>query len=364
MEPGAAAAAYLVETTAEGAVGAGAAIAKPTMPLRAIWKRIPTDVHLPRSSHSLSIIKGRGYVFGGEIEPRNPVDNHVHVFTIPVSENDIVDHQVVLPVSIDHSDVPSGRVGHTAATIDARIYIFGGRGGKSMQPLEERGRVWVFDTKRSRWTHLDPKNGSPFPPARSYHSSTSTLHPISDGNDLTADLVGGVASGFDDHGTIFVHGGCLASGRTAEVWGFDVASRIWSRYPDAPGSPRGGASLAFSQDRLYRFGGFDGERELGGSIDFLYFSVSSFDDKGGKGELAVTPRTGIWGSVPFAGAAGPGNRSVAGLQAITTGQGRNYLLLFLGERQPSSSGHETAGRFWEDVWSFQIKPDGMTVSPL
>ena len=84
----------------------------------------------------------------------------------------------------------------------------------------------------------------------------------------------------------------------------------------------------------------------------------------GKGELAVAPRTGKWESIEMDGANNPGNRSVAGLEAVTTGQGRNYLLLFLGERDPSSSGHDAAGRFWDDVWSFQLKPDGMTAASI
>lgn len=38
------------------------------------------------------------------------------------------------------------------------------------------------------------------------------------------------------------------------------------------------------------------------------------------------------------------------------------MLLFLGEKDPSSSGHDAAGRFWDDAWSFQLKPDGMTAA--
>ncbi|KAL9129107.1 MAG: hypothetical protein Q9217_002350 [Psora testacea] len=362
MESGVAAAAYGVETAVEGAVGAGVAIAKSTMPLKASWRRIPTDALLPRSSHSLSVVKGKMYIFGGEEKPREPVDNYVHVFTLPQSEHDLVDYQVIAPESAGGSEVPSPRVGHTAAAVDDRIYIFGGRGGKAMQPVEENGRVWVFDTRLNQWSFLDPAKGSPFPAARSYHSSTSTVHPLSGINGQPKDSVG-TASGFDDHGTIFVHGGCPASGRLADVWGFDIASCMWSQYADAPGAPRGGPCLTFTQDRLYRFGGFDGKQELGGSIDFLHFIVSTFDDKGGKGEIAVAPRTGQWESVTLPeGTITPGNRSVAGLQAITTGQGRNYLLLFLGERDPSSSGHDAAGKFWDDVWSFQLKPEGMTAA--
>ena len=389
MEPGVAAASYGVETAAEGAVGAAIAIAKSTMPLKARWTRIPTNMVLPRSSHSLSIVKGKIYIFGGEEQPRQPVDNHVHVFTLPSSEHDEVDYQLIpAQAATKKGELPPPRVGHTADAVDDRIYVFGGRGGKAMKPLEENGRVWVFDTKMNQWSYLDPVGRSPCPDARSYHTSTATEHPLSqpqvptgppsgslasafttdptsEKTDYTENPLGTSGSGADDHGTLFIHGGCPASGRVADIWAFDIAARTWSRYPDIPGPARGGPSLCLAKEKLYRFGGFDGEKELGGPIQYLRLTRSTFDDKGGKGELAVTPLTGQWESFEsLAGTPTPGNRSVAGLQPVTTGQGRNYLLLFLGERDPSASGHDAAGKFWDDVWSFQLAPEGMTAASL
>ena len=131
MEPEVAAAAYGVETAAEGAVGAAVAIARPTMPLKAKWTRIATDPLLPRSSHSLTVVKSRAYIFGGEIKPREPVDNSVHVFTLPSSEEDEVDYQnISAKVATSGGEVPAPRVGHTASIVDDRIYIFGEEAGR------------------------------------------------------------------------------------------------------------------------------------------------------------------------------------------------------------------------------------------
>lgn len=156
-----------------------------------------------------------------------------------------------------------------------------------------------------------------------------------------------------------MHGGCPASGRVSDLWGFDVASRTWSPYPDAPGPARGGASLAYANHRLYRFGGFNGEKQLGGQIDHL--DVSAVVERSGKTDIPVGTHTGSWET-----AAAPDEiaRSVAGLHFITTGQGRNYLLLLLGEKNASANGHEGAGQFWDDVWSFQIQPDSTTAASL
>ncbi|KAL8949720.1 MAG: hypothetical protein Q9222_004196 [Ikaeria aurantiellina] len=362
MEPGAAVAAYGVETAAEGAVGAAIAIAKPTMPLKASWRRLVTSNPLPRSSHSLSVVKGKAYIFGGEEKPRQPVDNHMHVLTLPSSTVNEVDYKAIPAKGITgDDDVPAPRVGHTAATINDRIYVFGGRGGSSMKALEEEGTVWEYDTRLDHWSRLTPIEGSPCPPARSYHSTASTPHPVPSLQDQS-----GAADGASDpeaQGTLFVHAGCTASGRLNDLWGFDVAARTWSLFPKAPGEARGGTALILAQSRLYRFGGFDGKVELGGQIDYMDITTTTFHDQGGRGEMAVTSANGKWDSIMASpGSAIPGNRSVAGLQPVTTGQGRSYMILFLGERDASSAGHEGAGRFWDDVWSFQLRPEGMTAA--
>ncbi|KAL8655123.1 MAG: hypothetical protein Q9210_001070 [Variospora velana] len=362
MEAGAAVAAYGAETAVEGTVGAAVAIAKPTMPLKATWKRLVTSDPLRRSSHSLSVIKGKAYLFGGEEEPRQPVDNVMHVLTLPSSTVHDVDYKAFSAVATTaNGEVPAPRVGHTAAVVGDRIYIFGGRGGKSMEALEENGAVWEYDIKLNQWSRLAPVKGSSYPEARSYHCSTSTVHPLPSHEDRTEAAHGNMDP--EAHGTVFVHGGCTTSGRLNDVWGLDVAARTWSPFPDASGVPRGGASLTFLQSRLYRFGGFDGKAEIGEQIDYLDVVTTTFDDQGGKEQLAVVSATGIWETVsPDSGLPMPGNRSVAGLHPVTTGQGRNYLVLVLGERDPSSSGHEGAGQFWDDVWSFQLRPEGMTAA--
>ncbi|KAL8837178.1 MAG: hypothetical protein Q9170_002640 [Blastenia crenularia] len=362
MDAGATVAAYRAETAVEGIVGAGLAIAKPTMPLKAAWQRLVTSTPLPRSSHCLSVIKGQAYIFGGEEQPGRLVGSDVHVLTLPSSTVHDVDYRRIPSQGpTENSDVPAPRAGHTAAIVGDRIYVFGGRGGNSMEALEEDGAVWEYETKLGQWSRLIPVKGSPRPESRHDHSSASTDHPLSSPYDYTEAAHGDMDP--EAHGTVFIHGGCTASGRLKDVWGFDVAARTWSPFPDAPGEARGGASLAFTQDRLYRFGGSDGKVELGGHIDYLAMITTTFHDQGGRGEMAVVSATGQWETIAFnQGSPTPGNRSVAGLQPVTTGQGRNYLVLFLGEKGQSSSKVEGAGQFWDDVWSFQLRPDGMTAA--
>ncbi|MCJ1355693.1 MAG: hypothetical protein MMC33_005685 [Icmadophila ericetorum] len=359
MEPGVVAAAYAIETAIEGTIGAAIAIAKPTLPLRAKFQKLATSIPLRRSSHSLSFVRGKAYIFGGEIQPRQPVDNDMHIFTMPVLGPSEADYECVkAQAEMEKEEAPAPRIGHTAAVISDRIYIFGGRGGKEMKPLEEQGRVWEFNTSSRKWKCLEPVQGSLYPAARSYHSSTSTEHP------LAVSVPAGPTES-SAYGTVFVHAGCPASGRETDVWAFDVAARTWTPFPNAPEPARGGPCFLFAQNRLYRYGGFDGKVELGGQIDYLDIAVSTIDDQSGKGELMVYPRTGKWETISFPqNASAPGNRSVAGMQPISTGQGRNYLLLFMGERDPSSVGHEGAGKFWDDVWAYQLQSEGKTAASI
>ncbi|THH14576.1 hypothetical protein EW146_g5776 [Bondarzewia mesenterica] len=274
----------------------------------------------------------------------------MHVVTLPSSGIDVADYFVVPPQpEADGAEVPAPRVGHTASVIHDKIFIFGGRGGKEMTPLPENGRVWVFSTKTSKWSHLDPATDSAYPEPRSYHASASTAHAIPPYDKTSPSYAG-------DHesGTLFIHAGCPSSGRLADTWAFDIASRTWSTLPSAPSPPRGGTALEFAQNRLWRFGGFDGKSELGGAIEYLDLASASSNQEGGAGAR--------WQSVGYgtADGEGPGARSVAGLHLVSAGQGRSFLLSFLGERDPSSKGHDGAGKFWGDVWAYQLKAEGLT----
>jgi hypothetical protein len=454
--------------------------------VRGTWQRIPL-APLPRSSHSLDVVAGTAYIFGGEAaDPRQPVDNVVHAVTLPFSgagadyyaipargqnglpgkddtgrrgggegevglerqdTNQSLEEVPLTPAPTRVTDVgeededddgekeedvrddsvPAPRVGHATGVIGGRIFLFGGRGGKDMgQVIEEKGRVWVFDTKTHLWTYLDPAGGK-WPPARSYHAAVGVSKPDTFGGAKekgkhpggTAGgikplsraeswrdwavgdteetgipqrpVVGRIAAGAKDEdeegfGTFIIHGGCLADGgRTGDTWSFDVRSRIWQELPSAPGKGRGGTTICVSKSRLYRFGGFNGEGEEGGQLDVLDLVVDTFDDQVTGGSEATLTARGAWRSLVQSPGEGhtaeegataplaetgspadvwPGPRSVASLEALHVGGGREYLVLMLGERDPSGAGHAAAGKFWDDVWVFQVPPQGMSAASL
>ncbi|WVQ93478.1 hypothetical protein IAU59_000552 [Kwoniella sp. CBS 9459] len=290
-----------------------------------------TKVHasLARSSHSISVVNGAAYIYGGEINPREPVDGDVHRIELSSGKYERIKAS---------GDIPEPRVGHVAGVISGKIYVFGGRGGPAMTPLDEGGAVHVFDPKSSAWTKISLASSSIYPCARSYHCSTTI-------NDR-----------------LIVHAGCgdAATGRLKDTWSFDPATTEWSQLPDAPGDPRGGGSLAASASdgRIWRFGGFNGKTEVGGSIEYLDIGSSSLGSHQSEHEFK-------WESVVYSdtesglgrdgtstglspSTTGPGARSVTGLHYIN-----GLLVVVGGEGKPSSTGgHDAAGNFWDDVWAF------------
>lgn len=291
------------------------------------WQYLSASLpSLPRSSHTVSVVDGVAYIFGGETggtgDARKPVGNDMHAVTLP-SEGYGGDYVAIKAVPAPREDegktegegqeegivdakgkavettgsrhknedvlpnVPPPRVGHTAAVIGTRIFVFGGRAGPTgAETLDERGRVWVFSTKQRTWSYLDPvaplsppaavaastaegQQHPAVPPPRSYHSMAATDKPDHKGDRdhptrprraqswrqwvegdsaevgiPQAPRVGPVAERAEDDeapwtgrgfGTLFVSGGCLADGkRTRDCWAFDVRARVWTRLPDYP----------------------------------------------------------------------------------------------------------------------------------
>ncbi|KAK4138094.1 hypothetical protein BT67DRAFT_416154 [Trichocladium antarcticum] len=360
--------------------------------MKGTWEKIQVPP-LPRSAHSADILAGNLYIFGGEVEPGRPIDNDMHVVTLPSSgaqgdyyaikakaakarapaeqlaaptveageasapgedtpdDRNLSDIPLTTPspalnkgkgiAPASLPDVPAPRIGHATAAIGHRIFLFGGRPGPDQPPLNEAGRVWVFDTRTHLWSFLDPAPAPPHttttltPPPRSAHSAAATPKPdtftpaaatphhhpdphspeawrtwalgtenVAETGTPQRPVVGVLAAratdaDADGFGTLLVHGGVLADGtRADDVWAFDVRSRTWQRLPDAPGpgaglSSGGGGRLVLSGSRLYRYGGVeegdggDGGDDGVGRLDFLELGVAVVDDQVTRGAEAM-----------------------------------------------------------------------------
>jgi hypothetical protein len=390
----AATALYAAETAIEGLAVSAYALSKSIAPLHIRFHKLPDpspNSELARSSHTLNVVKGKAYIYGGDLRSGS-TDPYVHVVTLPsdVSLGD-VDYRRVEPKvggrplegyadadadttggkeGEEGNQVPESRAGHASAVVGGVIYVFGGRYPSETEahPLRENGVVHAFDTQTESWITLRPhktKCADGVPKARVYASMSSSEHP----------LPGIGEAGVREHGTLFLHGGYDYHKKLMrDVWAFDVASRVWSQWPSVPDvgaeEVAGEGRICCTESRLYRVGdGF-------GKVDWLDLVRDEIDDFSGKGEWGVGPKSGRWErseektqeklDVKEAGEPSkppltkvddmPVPRKGYGLLPITTGAGREYLLMLLGEDGSRS--------MVKDLWSFQVKSEKKTPAIL
>ncbi|PVH99118.1 hypothetical protein DM02DRAFT_656712 [Periconia macrospinosa] len=366
MEAGAAGAFYAVENVLYGAAAAIKGITHPTLPLKAALTHI-TSVPLPRAHHTISVVKGRAYIFGGESAPNVLADNDMHIVILPSSGVLDADYTSI-PARAEQAQgpVPAPRKGHTAVVIGDSIYVYGGDGVEN-----ENGRVWVYHTVRNKWNYLDPAPETSIPVHRTGHASVSSELPGP--KDITfrekapqqpADPANAVPepADVDSWGTIFVVGG--KNPQTGDLLkdslAFDVRSRTWSNIPTPSGSSLLGVSLAIVGERLYCFGGKSALKETSNmeTLDASPIWTHAQDgtlplSSGWAWEHLGGPSTSTEEAStkpsPATNAV-PSSRFNAGLTGVTTGQGRDYLLL-VGGSSPAPSSTTT---LLDDIWAFQI----------
>jgi hypothetical protein len=373
MEPAAAGVFYAAENILSGAAALVKGISYPTLPLTALLTHI-TSVPLPRSHHTLSVAKGRAYIFGGETAPGQLADNHMHVVILPSSGVLEADYKAVEARPEQRGgEVPKSRKGHSSTVVGDSIYIFGGEGVES-----ENGRVWVFHTIRNTWSYLDPAPETLYPSHRSGHAAASSELPGP--KDITfterspqqptdPSKVVPEPADADSWGTVFVVGGrdTKTGELLADALAFDVRTRAWTNIPSPAGPPLEGASLTLVGNELYRYGGKtqDAIPTVNGSLHHLDVSPAWKHAEGG-----TTPLTSGWAwdeiphstspstSIKTAASAHPLPRYSAPLTSLTTGQGRHYLLLTAGS-SPAPSDTIT---LLDDIWAFQLPAEKSTAA--
>lgn len=279
--------------------------------LKGSWTHLLSYEPLQRSSQVTSIINDTTYVFGGELLPRQPRDNDIHLVKLPADLNNQSSSLLYSTHKLDGA--PSPRVGSASAVCSGKLYIFSGRGGESMAPINESGALWCFDPESYTWNPIKPA-AAPWPEARSYHTMAS------DGGKI-----------------IYLHAGCPEKGRLSDLWSFDTSTNKWTQLADAPDPPRGGPSIAWLDGKLYRMNGFDGTSEQGGAVD------------------VYDPKSDSWSTKNFnpEGKTGPEARSVSALLPLKV-NGKSYLITMFGEHDPSSLGHQGAGKMLANTWAYSV----------
>lgn len=392
----------VLSTTVEGGAIAAYGLAQSTQPLSATFKRISSPAFLPRSNHSLTVLAGRAYIFGGEDEDGKLAGDEVHIVTLPLKKKGNhageVDYKCVPSLGEgEDGKVPGPRAGHMAAAIGERIHVFGGKGTDG-QAIEEMGRVWVFDTNTLGWSYIDPASDTSttsVPQARYHHGAASSEHPLPQTNasskasyseQLTStiakipSLMAKASPSQEPHGSLIICSGLSSpSSPLDDTWLFNITTRTWSALPSTPITSPSPLSMALTYNRLYLI---TSTSDLGSEIHYLPITKETYSDARGEGEVGLTSSKNEWTTLPFPTnpfTPGPRPRKGAGLMPVTTGNGREYLLYFLGEKasttQPSPS--ETAEKeeeeeqaktdertFWSDSYSYQVPAIPITAAGI
>lgn len=351
--------AYGIERVVEGAAALAKGIYHPTLPLKATSTPI-APFGVPLAQHTISIVKGRAYCFGGKTRSKvggeELANNDIHVVILPSSGVESADYK-----KIEASEgAPPRRSGHSAAVVGDRVLIFGGS-DEAGQPLDEQGKVWAFDTISNTWSCMQPaESNAARPEPRTHHAAVASEHPQpiqhrTDEGSLPqqppdpASIVPEPPSP-DTYGTLVVQGGQDRHGTPlSDLWSFDISTRTWTELPEPPQPAAKSPSLALVGKRLYTF--------AQGQTSFLDLTQSRYDDRGGAGELGLAP-LGPWTRLPDPSTADsphPGDRTGSSLVHVTTGQGRHYLILVGGASASS-------GEPLDDIWALQLKPEGMTAA--
>ena len=397
----------VVSTTLEGGALAAYGLAQSTQPLTATFTRISSDAFLPRTSHSITVVNGQAYIFGGEEEAGKLAGDEVHIVSLPLKKaaNEGKPDYKLVPSLGEGEDgtVPGRRAGHSAAAVGGRIYMFGGR-GEEQKALEEKGRVWAYDTKTLGWSYVDPIEGE-VPDGRYMHGAAATEHPLPNTNNSSEagygeqiksaignlpSLVGkgSSTSPQEPHGSLIVSGGQTTPEAICDdVWMFNIATRTWSRLPQYPitsGTSAPAPSFALTQKGLYMVSSSSDVSDLGGDIHYLLLTKDSYYNTQDKSKTSLKSAEPKWTTTYFPAnplTPGPRPRQGAGLIPITTGNGREYLLYFLGERFSPSKLNATASEatdaeqqispeqansptFFSDTWSYQVLPASSSAASI
>jgi len=270
--------------------------------MKAVWECLSSGHIIPRSSHGLSAFNSKVFLFGGEHEPRTPVDSLLHVFDL--KSRSWTSKQGRGGVA------PPARVAHAQSVCGSRLWVFGGRQGELMHedPLNDLWQCELSDeSDEVEWTCVQTKGDAP--EARSFH------------------LMATVDS------KLYIFGGCGKSGRLNDLHCLDTHTLLWGRLPSSPSLvPRGGASFAAVGRSLVVLGGFCGH-ELG---DIHVFDVDAHTWREVQGKLLVPPR------------------SVAATCVLD-----GKVCVYGGEVAPSAKGHQGAGNFLDQVVLYDPTNDSL-----
>ncbi|KAK4446484.1 hypothetical protein QBC34DRAFT_411301 [Podospora aff. communis PSN243] len=358
---GALVAEQVVATGVEAA--AVAAVAAPTQPLKVALSqlaRVAKDDSSPqtlgRCNHTLTTIRDKAYIFGGEGPNGELCASDVHAITIPTHSSaktaPDVKHLAYKPFPLEDVETggafaPAPRAQHAACAKGKYLIIHGGRDVQG-SPIGEDNCLWLWDTEALQWSKLrgETQLGKVMAPRYGHHIFVDPAQDF-----------------------LILHGGHtiqalkkphegdsapLSNPKTPidnETWLYDFDSRSWTVLPDSP-SPA--AAAAYADTTLYTISRSTSSPDLSGSVNYLRLLNSPTErEKPG----ALTWKTHTFPTNPLT--PGPHPREGAALVPLSTGHGRHYLVYMFG---CADAGKLSPEGFYSDIWTLQLPSHGFTAA--
>jgi N-acetylneuraminic acid mutarotase len=206
------------------------------------WDKIeaPSSWMTPRCGHSAVTIDRRVFFFGGTSNRFTEVHDSLHRLDL---ETGAVDQ-----IAATEGDPPERLVHVACADRRGRMWIFGGL----TTDRKALGDLWCYDPEVNRWEVIDRATGER--PGPRYGARLACV-----GDSL------------------YLFGGNHQGSVLGDLYRFDTAVHTWTRLDQSAGdrpSPRFHPALLTVDDRIYLFGGGDGR---GGYFGDLYVYDASAD---------------------------------------------------------------------------------------
>lgn len=278
---------------------------------------------LERSSHTVTVLHGKAYIFGGITSDGDQASNDMHIISLPGLSGYTEDYKCVPALG---SEIPTSRANHAACAFGDDIYVFGGTTDGNWADSE--ACLWVFSTTKLQWRK---RNG----PSISGENGSAQLS-----HDLIASK------------------GQLVLRLTTTTKTSTTQTQVYFTNLGDPGSSWSNISLPSSNLALRVVAS-------GSAIYALPTDTVDFSEVYLCPDISASDPTFIPIKLPSkTDTPLPQTRSGNQILPISTGHGRHYLTLLPGLSSKPKETFSDSPSYLTDLWTLQLPSDSSSLSKI
>lgn len=277
---------------------------------------------MERSSHTVTVLHGKAYIFGGITSDGEHASNDIHIISLP-GYACTEDYMCVPALG---AETPKPRANHAACAFGDDIYVFGGTSDTKW--ADPDSCIWIFSTTKLQWRKIDG--------------------PLISGEDGSAQL---------SHDLVASNGLLLLRLTTTNKTSNSQTQVHYTKLSDS-GSSWSGISLPSSDVPLSII-------TAGSAIYALPTSTASFSEVYLCPNISVSDPTFI--PIKFPSTTDtplPRTRSGNQILPIYTGHGRHYLTLLPGVCSKPKETFSDTPSYLTDLWTLQLPSDSSSLTKI